>query len=193
MFMIAYLKGNIIQITSENIILLINNIGYEIKLPARTLQTLTENEEVEFFIYTHVRQDQFKLFGFETIAEKSIFTALLNVSGVGPKSALLVLSQGNVEEIEKAIAKAQVEFFTQIKGVGKKAAQKIIIELKSKVGSLQEIDLSGEDSSQSQTLIEALQSFGFKRRDFLPIIKDIDKKLSEAEQIKQALKLLGKA
>jgi len=190
--LIGFLQGTILMIHKDTIILLVGGVGYEINLPLRTLQLLQEAQVIKFHIYTHVREDQLRLFGFETDREKGLFLNLLEVSGIGPKTAMGILSQNSPETIETAIAKADVTFFTKIKGVGKKAAQKIIIELKNKVGSLKDLDLSQETSNYSQDVLNALMSFGFLRRDIIQILKDLDPQLSEEETIKQALRLLGK-
>jgi holliday junction DNA helicase RuvA len=190
--MIGYLKGIIKEISGSKIILLCQNIGYEILVPVKLLVNYSVGDEAEFYIYTHVREDQLKLFGFEDNKEKQIFEIMIGVSGVGPKIGLLILSAASVGQIQKAISTADVAFFTNIKGLGKKGAQKIIIELKNKLGSLAELDLSDSEVQVSNDVVEALITFGFKRRDILPVLAKIDSKLEESEQIKMALNELGK-
>ena len=190
--MIGFLQGKVYSISNESIILLVNSVGYEISLPTRTLQLLSANSEAVFYIYTHVREDQLKLFGVETESEKRLFLNLINVSGVGPKTVLAILSQHSPESIEMAISKADVSFFTKIKGIGKKAGQKIIIELKNKIGSLADLDLSKDEESYSSDVASALMSFGFPMRDIIPVLKDMDQGLSEDQMIKLALQNLGK-
>lgn len=190
--MIGYLEGNIISISSDVIIVLIGGVGYEITTPLRSTQILEVNQTASFYIYTHVREDQLRLFGFETSNEKLLFMNLIEVSGVGPKSAMAILSQNKPDEIEQAIAKADVSFFTKVKGIGKKAGQKIIIELKNRVGSLQELDLNKEAESYSNDVVSALMGFGFLRRDIIPVLKELDQTLSEDQMIIVALQRLGK-
>jgi len=190
--MIGFLQGKVYSISNESIILLVNSVGYEIYIPTRTLQLLSTNNEAVFYIYTHVREDQLKLFGFETESEKKLFLNLINVSGVGPKTALAILSQHSPEKIEMAISKADVPFFTKIKGIGKKAGQKIIIELKNKIGSLADLDLTKNEESYSSDVASALMSFGFPMHDIIPVLKDMDQGLSEDQMIKLALQNLGK-
>ncbi|NMB57072.1 Holliday junction branch migration protein RuvA [Candidatus Beckwithbacteria bacterium] len=190
--MIAFLNGKIIHIDFNFCILEINGVGYEIFLPTRTLQTLTLGENRQFYIYTHVREDQLKLFGFEYLQERKLFTLMLDVSGVGPKAALSILSFADLANIEKAISQADVNFFTKIKGLGKKTAQKIIIELKSKIGSTKELDLNAESNGYNEDVVFALQSFGFLKKDIMPVLEKIDQGLSEDQQLKIALQQLGK-
>ena len=190
--MIGYLKGQVSHISSENCLLNIGGVGYEISCPNRTLQQLKADEKVELFIYTHVREDQLKLFGFKTETDKELFISILDVSGVGPKIALSILTAGTASQIKQAIAQADVNFFTQIKGLGKKNAQKIIIELKTKLGSVKELDLAQSEAEYSPDVIAALQSFGFLKRDILKTLKTLDSNLSEQELIKQSLTQLGK-
>lgn len=190
--MIGFLQGSIHSIDTNSLILLVSGVGYEVLLPSRSIQLFTEKQNASFFIYTHVREDQLKLFGFETEKEKMLFLNLIEVSGVGPKTALSILSQYQAEIIETAIAKADVAFFTKIKGIGKKAGQKIIIELKNKIGSLQELDLSKEGETYSEDVIGALMSFGFLRRDIISVLKEMDQTLPENQLIKLALQRLGK-
>lgn len=190
--MIGYLRGKIFQINKESLILDVSGVGYEVFSSTRTLITCNKEDQLELYIYTHVREDQLKLFGFETILEKEMFEAIISVSGVGPKIGLLILSAEKVEEIKKAISMADLNFFTKIKGLGKKGAQKIIIELKNKLGSINDLDLNNEGEVVDSEAVEALISFGFRRSDILAILAKIDKNLSTEEQLKIALKMLGK-
>lgn len=191
--MIAYLSGIVSHLTPRYCLINTGPVGYEVEAPIRTLQALTQGEAAELYIYTYVREDQLKLFGFETILERDLFTLLIGISGVGPKAALSILSAGTVELIQHAIVKADVTFFTTIKGLGKKTAQKIIIDLKSKLGSLEELDLSDNQLElYSQDVVDALTSFGFMKRDIVKVLETMDKALSESEQIKLAIQILGK-
>jgi len=191
--MIGYLRGKIQQVFRESFILDVGGVGYELLASSKLLQRLTKDEEAEFYIYTHVREDQLKLFAFEEVLEKEMFEATISVSGVGPKIGLAILGGGTVSEIKKAISKADVEFFTKIKGLGKKGSQKIIIELKNKLGSVNELDLSdGAGDEAVSEVMEALLSLGFMRRDVLRILPEIDTNLPENEQIRVGLQLLGK-
>ncbi len=190
--MIGYLRGKIFQINKDRLILDVSGVGYEVFCSTRTLSTCNDEDQLELFVYTHVREDQLKLFGFETILEKEMFEAIISVSGVGPKIGLLILSAGKVDEIKRAISMADVNFFTKIKGLGKKGAQKIIIELKNKLGNIKDLDLNNENEVIDSEIMEALISFGFRRSDILPVLAKIDQSLATEEQLKIALRMLGK-
>ena len=189
--MIGYLKGTVSFISSQTIILLVNNVGYEIYLPIRNLQSVEIGKNLELFIYTYVKEDQLKLFGFEDIKEKEMFIMLLNISGVGPKAAMAILSSGSIQKIHQAIVEANLIFFTEVKGLGKKTAQKIIIELKSKLGSIKELDLKDTQDEYSSDVILALQSFGFAKKEILTVLDKLDSNLSDEDLIRESLKYLG--
>ena len=191
--MIGYLKGSVIDISRNCLIINCSGVGYEV-FCTHTLVSKSEKKDlIELYIYTHVKEDQLKLFGFETRLEKDLFETIIGVSGVGPKIGLAIIGAGEVNEIKKAISKADVGFFTKIKGLGKKGAQKIIIELKNKLGSINELDLTSDDvGDQNSDLVEALLGLGFRKADIMLIIPKIDTNQNENEQIRQGLQLLGK-
>lgn len=190
--MIGYLKGTVLRKTVTHLILVVHGVGYEIAAPTRVTETLTQDTEVEIFIYTHVKEDQLKLFGFDTIQERDLFELLISISGIGPKAAMSILSLHTHQQINNAIAKADVAFFSKVKGLGKKRAQKIIIELKGKIGSFQDIDLTDSDSQSDSAVVDVLISFGFKRKEIEEVLHKLDPTLSEEKIIKEALRMLGK-
>lgn len=151
----------------ESLLIHVGGVGYEVKVTPATLTSAQQkshlNQDIELFIYTHVREEALDLFGFATLEEKELFMMVLNVSGVGPKTALLLTDRGQAALVT-AVQTADVAFFTGIPRVGKKLGQKIIIELKSKLGSLQELSLAN-DSAHRQDIREALTSLGFAPRD----------------------------
>ncbi len=143
------------------------------------------------FIHSHIREDAFDLYGFTTEQELVLFELLLTVSGIGPKTALAVIDRG-VAAVETAVRKSDVDFFTTVPRLGTKNAQKIIIELKSKLGSTKMLNLEGE-SGDTKQVIDALLSMGFDRHEIRETIKKFDTKDATIEQkIRHALKLLGK-
>ena len=190
--MIGYIKGIVKWFNSTSCIIDVHGLGYELTCSQKVLQSLILDREFEAFVYTHVREDQLKLFGFSTPSEKELFETLIGISGIGPKIAISIFSVASEQMIKEAIIKADVNFFTQIKGLGKKNAQKIIIELKSKIGSVAELDLTAEEKQYSEDVVLALQSFGFLKKDIYKTLKTIDQSQSEAQQIKLALQQLGK-
>ncbi len=186
--MISYLQGQVIHITTHSLTLDVNGVGYDIQAPQPLLATLTSDTPARLHIHTHVREDQLTLYGFNTLQDRDLFRQLISVSGVGPKIALAIFNQ-NASQITQAIITADVTFFTRIPGVGKKGAQKIIVDLKSKLGSLEELDLQSD--YQDSELGNALISLGYKPQEFEKLIKNIPKDITTLEsQLKFALQNL---
>lgn len=187
--MIALLTGQIASTQIHTLTLNVNNVGYEIHCPQSTLNRLVPNQQITLHIHTHVREDQITLYGFIDQETRDLFRLLISVSGVGPKIALAILSQNSPSSISEAISMAKLEIFTQTSGVGKKVAQKIILDLKSKIGSLNELNLN--DSESNSDLTEALIALGYKPHELKPIIQKIPSEITELEhQIKFILKKL---
>ena len=189
--MIGALIGTVHTITKNPIIFFVGDVGYAVSITDNLAKTLPANKKTFLFIHTHIREDAFDLFGFISQEELTLFELLLTVSGVGPKTALLVMN-GGAEAIKHAVQTSDVDFFTRIPRLGRKNAQKIIIELKNKLGSVGELDL--RDASQEiDEMIDALVSMGFAKKEVLAIVKKIPSEDTTVEQkIKSALKLLGK-
>jgi holliday junction DNA helicase RuvA len=186
--MIASLQGQVTEIFKQTLTLDVNKVGYEVFCPQPVLSKLTPGEETYLYIHTHVREDQFTLFGFNDNTDRNLFRQLISVSGIGPKIALSILNYPSTQ-ISRAIMIADVSFFTGISGVGKKGAQKIIVELKSKLGSLNELDL--QDKLDDNELNYALISLGYKPQEIQKIIKQIPSELTTLEsQLKYALQNL---
>jgi len=168
--MIGYLEGTIKQTDETSLILLTESgVGYEVYLGHQLLNQASAGDRVAYYIYTHVKEDSLSLYGFKTIQEKKLFQLLLGVSGVGPSTALGISDLG-AETIIQAVQEAQVKTFTAIPRVGKKLAQKIIIELKSKLGSLRELEL-GEVKGKAHELVEALVALGFDEQKSYQLAK----------------------
>lgn len=184
--MIGKLTGIPERLSSASIIIDVNGVGYKVFISANML---IGTEPISLYIHTHVRDDALDLYGFSTKEALQLFKLIINISGIGPKIGLALVSLG-VEAVTAAIAKADVDFFTNVPRLGKKNAQKIIIELKSKLGDLSALDLTGE-STETKDAIEALIGLGFKPNEARVALQraegnDLDTRL------KSALKILGK-
>lgn len=189
--MIASLKGIVENMTSSYSIIDVNGVGYKVLLSSNVLSKLIIGDKVKFFIYSHVREDVFDLYGFLEQEELKLFEYLISVSGVGPKTALGVFSVGDKETIVKAITTADLDFFTDVPRLGKKNAQKIIIELKERLGSVADLNLS--DKSNSDELVIVLKNFGFSLFEAKEAIKAVKGQGETIEEkVKLALKYLGK-
>jgi len=190
--MIGALNGTVHTIKKNPILFFAGDVGYAVSITDSLAKKLTPGKKTFLYIHTHIREDAFDLFGFSSEEELALFELLLTVSGVGPKTALLVLNGGE-EAIKHAVQTGNVDFFTSIPRLGKKNAQKIIIELKNKLGSIGELDLRDDHSEETDEMVDALVSMGFVKKEVLAIIKKIPSSETTVEQkLKSALKLLGK-
>lgn len=183
--MIAFLKGRILEKGLTYLIVENKGIGYKVFVVPEFLQ-LAIGDEVRMFTYHKVSEDGQALFGLPDFETLQFFEMLITVSGVGPKVALAILSAARVDAVKSAIANQDAGIFTRISGVGTKTAEKIIVELKNKVGAGA---MSGGASSE---VFDALVALGYNSREVRGIIGKVDADASQAEQIKQALKFLGK-
>ena len=194
--MISYIIGEIKYIGEENFVIENNNIGYLINSSFNTIKTLEINNEFKIFTKMNVREDDISLFGFSSKDELEVFELLTSVSTIGPKNAIAVLSTLNVDKIKLAIVNNDIETLTKAKGIGKKTASRIILELVDKVKKMainDDISILEESSKSSNSEIdvarEALINLGYQRNSIdnvLTTLKDSD--LSLEEIIKEALK-----
>ena len=191
--MIGHLRGEVFFKEGNYIILDVKGVGYKVLGSRDVLAKAIKGTSLELFIYTHVREDNISLFGFLEALDLKLFENLIGVSGIGPKTAMNIFSVGNRNEIISAITKGDVDFFTSVPRLGRKNAQKIIIELKNKFGGTGDIDLSGEDISGNEEVIAALKGFGFTSQEIHDAIRAVKKEGQKiTETIKLALKYLGK-
>lgn len=188
--MIAYLRGTTI-VKTDHLIVLTGGVGYLVYVGQKLLHNFTSSgQAVELYIHSHIKEDRFELYGFRTEEELHIFKLLLAISGVGPKTALALADAGPNSLIE-AVQQAQTSFFTSLPRVGKKLAQKIIIELKPKLGSLTELNLSTL-SPQAQDVMDALLGLGFEENAIQNALATLDIETMELQAaIKAAIKLLN--
>lgn len=191
--MIGLLKGQIELLQRPFVIIDVNGVGYKVLLPDSVYSKLTLGEKVRIFTYTYVREDALGLFGFLEAEDLKLFESLLTVSGVGPKTALSIFSFGERKDIIEAIIKGDVSFFTSVPRLGTKNAQKIIIELKNKMGSSAELDLSGNDLLENAEVVQALKNFGFSTQEAQKAVREVKKDgITTEERIRLSLKALGR-
>jgi|LGVF01.2.fsa_nt_gb Holliday junction DNA helicase RuvA len=194
--MYSYIKG-IIKASSENHMVIENNgIGYSINTSMNTVRNSKLNEEGTVYTYLYVREDIISIYGFATVQELELFRNLIKISGVGPKAGLSILSLADANTLKYSIFNGDYKFISKASGIGKKTAEKIIIELKDKVKdefSGSEINVGIEYPTQdSEFLMEALVSLGFNSNEAKKALNAIDRtNLSEDEVLKIALKKIG--
>lgn len=190
--MIAYLKGKIITKTDKSIILLVDNVGYEIFISYKLLSKMNIDQDIELFVYHKQREDAQELYGFSNYEEREFFTMLLSVSGVGPKSAINVLGVSEVSDLKSAISTGNADVFKKVSGIGTKTAERIVIELKNKLGFSGFSNSSQTQENSDLEVFEALNSLGFLDNEIRNIYNQIPKELDTKEKIKTALKFLKK-
>lgn len=190
--MIGALTGKVILRDDPYIIIDVNGVGYRVNAASDILSSLKLNSELSVFTFTYVREDELGLFGFSKYQDLKLFESLINVSGVGPRTAISIFSIGDGDSIRKAIMDADMAFFKRVPRLGNKNAQKIIIELKNKLGGEGELNLSGENKKARAEISSALKTFGFSGKEIEDAIKNIDGAKPIEEQITLALKYLGK-
>lgn len=187
--MIGKLKGTLVEREgATGLIETQSGVFYQVYLTPQYLSAVLPLE-LEIYTYLQVREDALILFGFETKSQKDLFTLLLTVPGVGPKTAFSVISLSSPEELFSAVSENRPEYFKKIPGLGQKTALKIILELSGKLDTelqKQTLPLSADD----QTVLDALTSLGFKTSEARPVVNDLDHSLSLEEKITTAIKLL---
>lgn len=190
--MISKLTGTISDVFPTFIILEVGGVGYKVSLPTLHLTKAKEGEKATFYIYTQVKEDALALYGFLSKKELNFFEMLLSVSNIGPKTALNVLNLGTIDEIISAIAKADSDYFLTVPRIGRKNAQRIIVELRGKIGILQDLDLTFTESKDNQEIAQVLIGFGFDRIEIREVVKKLPKEGRIEEKVKLALRSLGK-
>lgn len=171
--MIGYLKGKIISAKPTQIILDVNNVGYLIHISISTFEKISDQNEVSLYIHTYVREDALNLYGFYTEAEKEMFELLISISGIGPKVALSILSGISVEELQIAIQSENVSRLVSVPGVGRKTAERVVLELKSKVGFIETTASKGIDFTIKQEAVLALTTLGYNQKVADKIVRDL--------------------
>jgi len=190
--MISSLKGKINRVWGNYIEIEVNGVGYEVQISVHSYE-LRVGEEIKLFIYMAVSENDIRLFGFKTVEELDLFKMLITVSGVGPKTAAAILAEKQSLEIMKAIGEADVEFFKKIKGIGLKTAQRIIVDLKSKIGGLGELNLKEDLPLLEDDVVLSLRQLGFERKEIENVTKIMPVELDILEdKVSWCLQNLGK-
>ena len=192
--MIAFLAGKIISSKPTQIVIDTNGVGYLVNISINTFEKISDKESVSLFIYTNVRDDAINLFGFYSEAEKEMFELLISVNGIGPKLALSLLSGISVDDLKNAIISGNVARIVAVPGIGRKTAERVVLELRSKVGEIKEEGITAEPGIKKEA-IAALNTLGYNPKTSEKIIHGIvssDKNISLEELIKKALNELNR-
>lgn len=192
--MITTLTGVVAEKTIDEVVLDVNGVGYGLLVTGEDHGRLNSGDLVKLYVYEHIRENTHDLFGFMSTDTKQLFELLLSVTGVGPKMALNVLNTGPASDVRIAIAAGDVTSIQKASGVGKRVAERIVVELKDKVG-LEGVDLSTTGMLQSDAqlrkdeAVEALVVLGYTAADAASALSSVAKDLPTEERIKQALKV----
>lgn len=191
--MISYLKGKIIHIGSNFIEVLIIDLGYKVFVTEKLLEKVTIGQEIELFTHQHVREDALDLFGFDNREQMELFAKLIGVSGIGPKTALNVLSVATIEEIETAVIHDDVSLLTKVSGIGAKTAERIVLELKNKYKGKVSATRKGSQNNEDADVIDGLIGLGYSADQARNALRQIDKKIIGADnKLKACLKTLSR-
>lgn len=189
--MIAKLKGKIEYIRDSYVVVDVNGIGYKVFSTPFVLGRIAGSEEVKFFIHTYVREDILALYGFLVLDELEMFELLISISGIGPKAAMGILSIADVKTIRTAILNEDPSVLTKVSGVGKKTAERVILELKNKIA-----DLPGNEKEEvlaDNDALEALTGMGYSTAEAREALKLVSSEIKDVgERVKMSLKNLGK-
>ncbi len=203
--MISYIQGEILAQNENSVIVLANGVGYEIFLPGVRSLNYAKGEKAEFYVYLYLREENLQLYGFNDWQEREIFVMLIAVSGIGPKAAMAILGELTVLGLYQAVVQENVNLLTKVPGIGKKTAQRLVLELKDKLAKKfagEPIDLSknmaeempaNEISLAKDDIYQALLALGYQEREIkriYPELKPLIGAVSEQEIIKKALLLL---
>lgn len=189
--MIGSIKGKIILKTEKFLIVETGGVGYKVSVSPDTLSKAKKvGDEIMLWIHSHIREDMFDLYGFLDREELEFFEMLIGVSGIGPKGALSILGIASIEILQKAIGTGDMSYLTKISGIGKKTAEKIVIELRDKMAG--KMKAGGENSLQEELdAMEALKSLGYSQNDARDALKKVSPDANTNTKIREALKILG--
>ena len=193
--MISYLKGQIINKRKNFLIVETAGLGYQIFVPPTLYVEFLTSQIVELYIHDHIKEDARDLYGFKSLDDLEMFELLLSISGVGPKSALGIMAIANVDELKRAIAGGDVVMLNKVSGIGKKTAERIVLELREKISTIhfdsQTVASTATTSAQSDE-IDALISLGYSLQQARDSLKQVDSNISKSgERIREALKYLA--
>lgn len=191
--MISYLSGTIKLITEKSVIMDVNGVGYEVFTTPIFLEKLKTGQPLELYTHLHLREDGMELYGFPIQAELDFFKKLISVTGIGPKSALGIMALAPMKELQKGIIQSDLALLTKVSGIGKKTAERLILELKNKLEAGDTDTLASASGTSDSQVIDGLIGLGYSAREAREAIRQVDPKLTAAkDRIKAALKMMGK-
>ena len=192
--MISYLRGLVLAKSSNYFILDVRDIGYTIFAGENYLSEINIGQSIEVYTHHHIREEASDLYGFKSLQELELFELLISVSGVGPKSALGVLSIASAADIKESIIRGDADLLTKVSGIGKKTAERLVLELKTKILKIASgSEISAGNSLASSDEVDALMSLGYSLSEARTALSTVDSSIKDTgERVKQALKLMKK-
>lgn len=188
--MIAQIRGEVAEILPASVIIDTGSIGYEVQISEIDKETISTGSSVKLYTYFHVRENSQDLFGFSSITSKQLFEKLLSVNGVGPKGALAIMSLGTEAQIKDAISSENIAYLTGASGIGKKAAERIAVDLKDKVGYFTESTTLSQKNRDDA--LDALVALGYSQSQSAEALMSIKSELPTEDRVKHALKELSR-
>lgn len=185
--MISSLKGNITRKGDKFLILETSSVGYKVAVLPELL-SFEDKKELYLYIHSHIREDAFDLYGFVEYSELEFFEMLLSVSGIGPKGAMAILAVASIPTLKRAIKTSDLGYLNKISGIGKKTAEKMVIELRDKIGV---VEVGGNMQGELDAL-EALKSLGYSQSEARDAMKEVAVDTDTNTKVRMALKILGK-
>lgn len=188
--MIAHIFGMVTEKSNNSLIVDVQGVGYEIQVAASEFEKALLNEKIKLYTYHHIREQSQELFGFSSLTGKKMFELLVSVQGVGPKAALSILGLGSSDMISGAIAARDTAFIARASGIGKRTAERVVVDLADKVGLASVSSYKGQTVSAGShdDALEALVSLGYNLSDATQALENVPSDLSDSERIKLALK-----
>ena len=190
--MIAHIFGKVAEKFNGTIVVDVHGVGYEVSVAAGDFEAVSLGQDAKFYTCHHVREQAEELFGFSSLAAKKLFEMLITVQGVGPKAALAVLSLGDAEQVRNAIANSDAGFVQKAVGVGKKTAERVVVDLSDKVGLPTHYGRANEpiqtELNTSDEALEALMALGYTLADATKALENVDTNLPTAQRVTMALK-----
>ncbi|OGD69544.1 Holliday junction DNA helicase RuvA [Candidatus Campbellbacteria bacterium RIFCSPLOWO2_02_FULL_35_11] len=188
--MIMNLTGKIAYIGGNHIVINVSGVGYKVFVSNETIASVKENSETTLWTHLAVRENSMDLYGFLEREDLSFFEMLLTVSGIGPKSALGILNVASSEALRSAISSGDTSYLTKVSGIGRKSAEKIVLELRDKIGK---IEGGATVIREEVDVVEALKSLGYSAKEASDALKQVSKEITgTGERVKEALKILSK-
>ena len=192
--MIAHIKGIIEEKFGTNgVIVDVGGVGYEMMVPVPDFESATLGEERKFYTYHQVRENAEELYGFSSLVAKKLFEMLISVQGIGPKAGVAILSLAEAEEVRNAIANADTGFISKASGVGKKSAERVVVDLRDKVGTpskygATDVKYGVKKLDESDEALDALIALGFQLKEATAALAEVDASLPVGERVRLALK-----